>query len=199
MNILGGLCIAIGVNVVLPNEVGEITDPDTLAMLKNVTDASKNFLDRNQDFPPIYKMIQETFNFCGFYSKEDSMGISCPYSSQEICAQTNETVLSILLSFLKKLMSIGIRNLLFFLIIEIIIIVFIVIAYRSIRGPYELKKKEYSLSVTQPTVVNENRAALIPNQQQPQPVSIPGMPANGQGYYYAQPVASEPAKPVMSQ
>ena len=82
-------------------------------------------------------------------------------------------------------MSIGIRNLLFFLIIEIIIIVFIVIAYRSIRGPYELKKKEYSLSVTQPTVVNESNAALIPNQQQSQPVSIPGMPANGQGYYYA--------------
>ena len=78
-------------------------------------------------------------------------------------------------------------------------VVFIIIAYRSIKGPYELKKKEYSLSVTQPTVVNENRTALIPNQQQPQPVSIPGMPANGQGYYYAQPVASEPAKPVMLQ
>ena len=52
MNILGGLCIAIGMNVVVPNEVGEITDPDTLAMLKNVTDSSKRFLDRNQDFLP---------------------------------------------------------------------------------------------------------------------------------------------------
>lgn len=197
INIIAGLFVCIGVNYVVPKEIGEITDPDTLAALKNVTDITKGFLDRNQDFPQLYTKVQEALDFCGFYSKEDSMGISCPYSSAEVCSHTDKTLLSLILIFVKKLLGTGINNLLLFLIIETVVVIILIIAYRSIKLPNELKKKEYSLSTTQPTVVNESQVALISSQNQPN--TIPGMPANGQNYYYAQPVGTEPAKPVMSQ
>lgn len=177
--------------------MGEITDPDTLEGLKNATVAIKGFLDRNQDFPDLYKGIQQTLNICGFYDKEDALGIHCPYSDPDVCNSTDSTFLSFLLDLLKQFLTVGSKNLLFIFVLELVIFVIVVIAYRSIKKPNEVKKIEYAMSPTQPTYIPDNKSSLLQTSQDNSVPGMPGMPANG-GYYYAQPVNSQLAKPVNS-
>lgn len=190
LGILIALCVVVGVNAFMPSQMGDITDPDTLEGLKNATDYMKGFLDRNEDFRGLYASAEKALSFCGFYDKKDALGVGCPYSDQDVCAATDNTFLSLLLTTVKTVFSVLSKNLVMLIIVEIVIFIILVFAYKSVTKPNVIKRAEYSLSPTNP--VSDNRASLLRGQE-----AIPGMPSTvNSEVYYAQPVNTQPAKPV---
>lgn len=190
LGILIALGIAVGVNAFMPSQMGEITDPDTLEGFKNATEYMKGFLDRNEDFRGLYAGLEKYLTFCGFYDKNDAMGVGCPYSDQETCSATDNTFLSLVFSTVKTVLSVLSKNLVLLIIVEIVIFVILVIAYKSVTKSNVVKRAEYSLSPTNP--VSDNRSSLLRAQE-----PIPGMPNTvNTEVYFSQPINTQPAKPI---
>lgn len=176
----------------MPTSIAGITDPETIESLHQTTQQIRGFLDRNPDLPAVYTQVHQALNICGFYDKKDELGIDCPYNIKEICeSETSAPLLDMLLQALQAFCSVVSRNLGLILVIELVVFIFLISAYRSIDSK-EMKK--VTLSSMQPvTGPIENKNLLLegkPMNPNPNPNPVP--------YYYAQPVNSQIALPVNS-
>lgn len=193
----------------IPESYTAITDPEAMEGIKNTTQIIRGFFDRNPDFPALYTQAQEIFDFCGFYDKSDVLGTNCPFSSQETCSNsTSIPLLDVFFKIFHTVFTVMTRNLILILVIEVVVFILLIVAYRSVSTK-ELKKvtpspSSFSTDTTAP-LMTEAKIENLPSITSP-PIpkavtaeqTIPGMPAvpNNGMYYYTQPLANQPAVPL---
>lgn len=82
-------------------------------------------MTRNPDTGKWYATLESVFSFCGFYDYNDALGVGSSHSDPETCRLYKTPLLSLLLSFVAKLLKSACTWTTIFLVIEIVVLVFI--------------------------------------------------------------------------
>lgn len=154
----------------------------------------REFLDRNVDFRDLYKSAEQTFEFCGFYDINDVLGKSCPYSDSSTCSGVTDAFIPMIIRFIGDLMASLAKCVVWYLVLEIIIFIFIIPTLKSSPEPQEKKVQMMSLS---PDTNSQTVPLVVGNASTQNPVVVP-VQSNPQSVYVTKPISEGvfPAIPV---